>query len=245
MDKVVENSKLNSELSSFVNGRVFPGRLLMCKIWGSHSHNTQLSTSDVDYLGIYVAPTSKVLSMDSPKETIDGKKPDFQVYELKHFCNLLIKGNPNIVEMLFTDRYWYSAMPDEWKKLVENRKTLLSRTAVKSYLGYCHGQYQRLINDKSLHTTGGKYNPKWAYHMIRLLYDAQRIAQGGEPVVWKEGNERDILMSIRREQVSREDVEELMKRLLSDIEAIKPWQLPEEGDRELLNGWLLEVRKNG
>src|SRR3989304_1128620 len=93
-----------------------------------------------------------------------------------------------------------------------------------------------------LHTKGGKYSEKWAYHMVRLLWDAKRIAQGGEPVVWKEGLERDHLMQIRMDLLTQEAVERLAKSEIAAIDAMRPWKIPEEADKRLLNDWLLCVR---
>jgi hypothetical protein len=93
-----------------------------------------------------------------------------------------------------------------------------------------------------LHTKGGAYNEKWAYHVVRLLGDAKRIAGGAEPVVWKEGGERAELMRIRSGEVTQEQVERLARGLMDAIEALKPWPLAEEGDREWLNAWLLRLR---
>ncbi len=40
------------------------------------------------------------------------------------------------------------------------------------------------------HNTGGAYDTKWTYPLLRLLGDAARIARGAEPPVWKEGPKR-------------------------------------------------------
>ena len=219
---------------------MFPERPLFMKVWGSYSHNTELPTSDVDYLAVYAAPTSEILSMDKPPETVTHSKPDLEAHEVEKFCRLLIKGNPSMVEMLFTEKMYWAA--DEWMALRNIREHFLSAQAVLQYIGYAKGQLANLKKGTRLHTTGGEYNTKSAYHMLRVLGDAASMAQGGEPVVWKDGAEREFLMDIRHGRFGPDEVEAKAAQRVADLESRKPWPLREEGDRALLNDWLLWVR---
>lgn len=233
----------------FLETRKFPGKVIFAKLWGSRSHNTHLPGSDEDFLVVYQAPTKDLLSLHPPPESMDnaeGVKPDFQAHELKKFCDLLLKGNPALIEMLYTDRATYAA--SEWAELTVHRKEFLTQTAVKQYLGYAEGQLKRLANHGGkggLHTKGGSYNEKWAYHIVRLLWDAKRIARGEEPVVWKEGLERDQLMHIREGLLSQNAVEQIAREEITAIDALKPWKIPETANEDLLNRWLLNLRGFG
>ena len=227
--------------------RRIPGRVLFWKTWGSRSHNTELPSSDWDYLGVYLAPTKAVLSLHPPPETIDNseaQKPDYQIHEAGKFCKLLLKGNPGIIEMLFTERMCYES--PEWLELKAKRNGYLTRTSVRQYLGYAEGQLKKLFahsGDGGLHTKGGKYSEKWAYHLVRLLQDARRIAQGGEPIVWKEdGEERRLLMRIRTGEMPQGQVEAHARALLAEIDGMKPWKIPEEASEMFLEDWLLRLR---
>lgn len=219
-----------------------PGRVIFSKLWGSYSHNTALPSSDQDYLMVYAAPTRDVLSLHPPVETVDGKNPDFEAHEVAKFCRLLMKGNPSMIECLFTERMC-NASP-EWGELAAERQRFLSQRVVAQYLGYGLGQLKRFDVGSRLHTKGGKQNEKWLYHMIRVLLDARRIAQGGEPVVWKEGEERETLMRIRSGAIHHENVVVMARTLIAETDALKPWPLPELGDDVWLNNWLLNIRLN-
>jgi len=234
------------DVREFIEKTKLPGKIIFGKLWGSRSHNTELPTSDEDFLAVYVSSNKELLGMFPPPDTVDNPtdvKPDYQAHEVGKFCQLLLKGNPSIVEMLFTDRMCFDT-PD-WLTLKAYRKKFLSQVAVRQYLGYAEGQLKKLAHhtgNAGLHTKGGKYSEKWAYHMVRLLWDAKRIAQGGEPVVWKEGLERDHLMQIRMDLLTQEAVERLAKSEIAAIDAMRPWKIPEEADKRLLNDWLLCVR---
>lgn len=217
------------------------GHIMFSKVWGSQSHNLALPTSDVDYSACYVADLRDLLSMTPPPETIDGKKPDFTVHEVGKLCPLLLKGNPNVVEMLFTEKYVIE--DGYWKELKAERKRFLSKQSVKEYIGYAKGQLHKLAAGTSLHTKGGELSEKWSYHLVRLLKDALQIAIGNEPRIWKEGSEREYLMKIRTGEIGPNEVERVAKELIGKIDALQPWPLPDTGDKAWLNDWLLRVRK--
>jgi len=219
-----------------------PGTLLFARVAGSYGYNLNGPDSDMDFFVVYQAPAEKLLSLRQPPETVDGTKPDFAVHEIGKFCRLLLKGNPTIVEALWSDHHTYTT--PAWERLRGMRRKFLSTHTVKSYLGYAKGQLQKLTHGSYLHTTGGKYNTKWACHLIRLLTDAKRIADGGEPVVWQERSERDILMSIRTGVYSEHLVEEMAKNDIAEIDdLIKPWKVPDKPDEAALDDWLVSLRR--
>lgn len=221
----------------------FKGTVLFSKIWGSHSHQTSVAASDVDYLAVYAANTRDLLSLDPPSETLTGEKPDYQVHEVKKFCDLLMKGNPGIIEMLFTDKLMTTTAA--WEELRAERKKFLTTTVVEQYLGWAGGQLHKLAakgGKGGLHSKGGVYNEKWAYHLIRILLDVKRIATGQEPLVWKEGEERELLLRVRREEIGQSVVEQMAKKMVAEIDSLKPWPLPEQPDKVFLNNWLLRIR---
>ena len=241
------NGETTAQLQELLNippsGVTFlPGRLLFSKLWGSHSHNTALPTSDKDYMMIYVADTAKILSLRPPPDTVTRKNPDVEAHEVGKFCRLLLKGNPSTLETLFTDKLCLEAGL-EWVPLKAERRRFLSCRVIQQYVGYGLGQLKRYDSGTRLHTKGGKVGEKWCYHMIRVLVDAARIALGGEPVVFKEGEERDLLMRIRTGEMRLEATVELARSLIADVDAAKPWPWPDEGDEEWLNEWLLGIRR--
>lgn len=224
-------------------GPKVPGEIIFAKIWGSHSHNTELPTSDIDWLSCYIAPIESVVSLRPPVETVDGKKPDFQAHEVGKFCNLLLKGNPGVIECLFTNKMIW--MDNRFEQLYNWRQQFLSKTVVNQYLGYAKGQLSKLRHGTSLHTTGGKFSEKWAYHLVRLLYDAQRIADGLHPLVWKETGteEHTYLMNIRNGNVSQKEIDAFVELAVPEIERSRDTTgLPERGDEQFLNDWLVNLR---
>lgn len=220
--------------------REIRGWVLFSKIWGSFSHSTELPGSDVDYTGVYVAHNKDLLGLHPPSDTLTGEKPDYQVHEIKKFCDLLVKGNPAVIEMLFTDRFMWS--DPKWKPLYDTRKKFLCANVVRQYLGYAVAQLNRFRHSKPVHSKGGIPSEKWMYHMIRVAWDAERIALGGEPLVWKTGEEKKKLMAIRTGAMSTEEAVKQAEETIARIDSRKPWPIPEKADEALLNSWLLWIR---
>ena len=218
-----------------------PGQVIFARVWGSHGHNCALPESDVDYMAVYVNPTSEILSLSPPPDTHVASDPDIQAYGVGKFCRLLMKGNPTMIEALFTDKGCIQQR--EWRALVRERQSFITARALKQYLGYVEGQLRKHAKGHNLHTSGGRYNTKWAYHVMRLLGDAERIATGRPPQVWKEGSERAQLMRIRRGAYGPSTVRGMALEKIESIELLKPWPIPQEPNEAILNEWLLDIRR--
>lgn len=69
---------------------------------GSKLHGFATEQSDDDYVVVYTQPLRTVLSLsgNAPKGKQEHGENDTTRYELRHFCNLLIKGNPTVYEGL-------------------------------------------------------------------------------------------------------------------------------------------------
>lgn len=67
---------------------------------GSHAYGTNMEGSDRDYKGIYIQPTLDVLVNYIPQ--VSDEQNDTTFYEIGRFIELFAKGNPNVIEMMFT-----------------------------------------------------------------------------------------------------------------------------------------------
>ena len=208
-------------------------------MWGSHSHGTQLPTSDVDYLAVFQQPTRSVLGLRPWQDGLDGKGPDYQCHEIGKLAALLLKGNPGVVEMLFTEQM--QATTPAWEALRALRRTFINQTTLGQYLGYCDDQLRRHQAGNRLHTHGGAYNTKWAYHLLRLVRNAERMVLGGEPVVMEAGDDLALLLRVRAGAVSPQQVEAAYAEVRTRVAAAVP-DLPPAADVGLLEGWLWQQR---
>ena len=75
-------------------------QLLKVKV-GSHAFGTNIETSDEDFLEVHQCSNEETLGFNYKDELQFTK--DHKSFELKKFLWLLIKANPNCLEMLFSD----------------------------------------------------------------------------------------------------------------------------------------------
>lgn len=111
---------------------------------GSHAYGTSLSTSDLDTRGIFIAPPSHVLSCVHTVEQYEDKKTDTVIYELKKFLRLAANCNPNIIELLFTDKENILFIDEPFSKIREHAHLFLSRKAKHTFCGYAMSQLHRI-----------------------------------------------------------------------------------------------------
>jgi len=115
---------------------------------GSYSYGTATEYSDEDYRGICIPPQKSYyfgfgLNKFGQKDK-GWEQEDRVIYDLRKFVGLAADGNPNILELLFTDRRFWIKNSKHWEKLWENRYKFLSKNARFRYLGYSYSQLNRI-----------------------------------------------------------------------------------------------------
>lgn len=165
------------------------GHLCYLALAGSHSYGTSTPTSDVDLRGIAFAPVETMFGLQSYEQTILSE-PDLVVYSLNKYVRLAVKGNPNIVEMLYVkpEHVVYATAPGE--EMRASRELFLSKQLYHSYGGYAIHNLRKLAN------AGHRYDAKDAHHLIRLLQMGRELLETGELYVARPNVEE--LMAIKR-----------------------------------------------
>jgi len=220
-----------------------PGPTIMVRVIGSRSYNLHGPTSDWDWYGVFVSPLGKLLSLghkaEDDKVHGDGFH-NYQFHELLPFAKMIAAGNPNMIEALCCQRMIH--VTPAWEQLRLIRHRFVTRQVVKNYIEYGRGQIERYHKGESVHSKGGKPGEKWLYHILRLGQDALKLARGQEPVLWREGGERDLILRVRRQEIPDDKVIALAEGMFKAVEGMAPYPLPEEPDIEALNRWMCEVR---
>lgn len=124
-------------------------RTIFLTLHGSHSYGLATEQSDIDLRGIAIAPKDYYFGFQKTFENYVASEPhDIQIFDLIKFFNLTKDGNPNTLEMLFTEEEYHIYVSSAGKKLIENRDKFLSRNLKERYLGYSRAQLHRLKNHK-------------------------------------------------------------------------------------------------
>ena len=77
--------------------------LLLDVISGSRAYGLATETSDTDYKGVFLMPQNDYYGLKEINQ-VTSEKNDEVYYELGRFFELLLKNNPNVLEVLFSPK---------------------------------------------------------------------------------------------------------------------------------------------
>ena len=140
-----------------------PGRMVVRLVSGSYAYGTDTDDSDCDYRMVFQLPNSEFLGLGTPNST--HTDPLDQVgHELAHYLRLLLKGNPNLVEMPFIRPEWWIESSDTWKAIVDVRERWITRAMASAYRGWIFGELAKIGKSPTM-------TPKRISHCVRLAYE--------------------------------------------------------------------------
>lgn len=155
-----------------------------------------------------------VLDVDTDKEF------DFSVYNIVKYFKLLTENNPNIVDSLFVPEFCIKHITPVGQLIRDNRKLFLSKLCWPKFRGYAASQFHKLEiknpegKRKELIDKFG-YDTKFAYHIIRLLDEAEQILMTGDLSLDKNNQE---LKAIRRGEWSFKKLQQEFEIRKSSVE---------------------------
>lgn len=241
----------------------YPGELFNWSIItayrGSHSHGTYVpstdenSIDDIDLLSVVVPPKEyyyglqKFGSRDT-KEIKDGKW-DVVSYEVRKFVNLLIKGNPNVIGILWLNPEHYVHVSPMGQKLIDARELFVSEAIYHSFIGYAKAQLYKMTHLAFQGYMGQKrkqlvekfgYDCKNAAHLIRLMRMCNEFLKTKKFQVFREDAQE--LIAIKTGKWSIEQVKIEADRLFKEGEELfKIANLPKEVDLEKIETLLVDI----
>jgi len=123
-------------------------------IHGSNAYGTAMPDSDIDYKGVCCVPIAHQLGFlhhFEQYETYVNKGADYDcaIYGLKKFFQLAIDCNPNIIEVLWGDKWNIVTCTPEGEELLASKELFLSTKARHTFAGYAHAQLKRIRTHRS------------------------------------------------------------------------------------------------
>ena len=190
--------------------------ILIQHVAGSRLYGLNISSSDEDVRGVYAVPDDwRVFrnltyntQMNSSEVSRDGQ--DDKLYELTHFMELVYKQNPTIMETLMVapdSSAVIGSIHPAWVELHElvQVKPLVSAKLVSGLVGYASAQLKRLENmymiSDQLDEAKSLKARKHAMHVMRLMFQAQRLMETGKFFVNVPDEYREVLLQIRKGEV--------------------------------------------
>ena len=132
---------------------------------GSRAYGTNTEFSDEDIRGVFANDVHEFLMLSKPRDEVTGPGEDEKYFSLHKFLHLYTKGNPNVVELLWTrdeDRLFTDV---KFMPILGLRQALLCRNVIDSFGGYAKS---RMMKIKEKQDIGGEVDYKDLMHLCRL-----------------------------------------------------------------------------
>lgn len=223
-----------------------PGRLVYRALMGSHAYGSANQHSDEDWRGVYLLPSESFLGLDRPQLTHE-EKPDGTYWELGQFCRLLLKGNPNMVGMLWApDDCVDESVSDQWPVVAPlrlERQRFVSTKAVEAYVAWAHRELKE-IDSKNKNSTHRDYSKRLS-HVPRLMWEIEGAVTTREVPVRLEGEHLATVMAIKSGDMPFEEAMDYCGQLVLDVDQVVERELPKmpEPPHEWTRAYLLETRE--
>lgn len=240
--------------------------IILQGVTGSTAHGLALpGNEDRDEIEVCIEPIGDAITLGQPFEQYihrtaavreskhDARSQagdlDLTVFSLRKFCRLAAAGNPSMLLLFFTpDLTYCNALGG---MLRERSNLFISKEAGHRFLGYMHGQRQRLLGERGqkrvrrpeLEEAFG-FDTKYAMHVLRLGTQGIELMKTGRLTLPMESNTKAFLMNVRQGKMTLQEViniagvyEDRIKELLETT------TLPEHPDRpaieKLIQNWYL------
>lgn len=204
----------------------YPKHMILLTEVGSTAHGTGLpGMEDHDETAVVVESPEQVIGLSNnlanhmqrtqPEGTRSGPgDTDRQVYSLRSFLDLAVKGNPSIMLALWAPVIEATHLGRELQDLAP---LFVGRHIIPRYRGYMNSQVMRMQGLKASghgKRGGGKreeliaehgYDTKFAMHATRLGYQCIELLATNHLALPIQGVEGDWLRAVRRGEVSYDD----------------------------------------
>ncbi len=157
--------------------------ILLSMISGSHAYGTAIEgVSDMDERGCFILPQDQLYGLEKVTQINDDDN-DIVYYELGRFCELLLKSNPTVLELLNPPSDCIRILNPLFKEyFIDNRKQFLTKACNKTFLSYAQQQISK--------ATGLNKKMNWEKQKVEKkdLLDFCYVLEGEKSIPWKKWN---------------------------------------------------------
>ena len=172
---------------------------------GSTAYGTASKDSDTDLYGVCIPPKEILFphlagyivgyDLEYPRFDhyqqqhlkLNNNEYDLNIYNIIKYFRLCADNNPNLIDSLFVPDDCILYLSPIGKLIRDNRRLFLSKKCWHTYKGYAYQQLHKMRTKGN--NAGAKrhelfkkygYNTKYAYHLVRLLMQAEQILEFGD-----------------------------------------------------------------
>jgi len=230
---------------------------------GSISHGMYMpnkndnSIDDKDIMSICIPPIDYYFGLKHyhNRGTIEIKQNewDIVIYEFKKAIQLLKKGNPNILSILWLNEEDYIHQTESFITLIDNKSLFIGKHIYHSFIGYAKGQLYKMTHFKKYDGYMGNkrkrlvdkygYDTKNASHLIRLLRMGIEFLNEGKLYIKR--YDACELLEIKKGEWELKKVEEEAQRLFKIAElSYVHSKLPDNCDENGINKICIKILKD-
>jgi len=222
------------------------GPVILSCLCGSRRYNLHFPQSDWDLLVVYAA--RDLPSADPVIKNPAGVTPDYTLLEVGRFVEMLLDGDPRIVECLFLgDQSEQLIYEDPWKSITAVNSQFLSQALVKKYVSDATGRAGLAAVRRG---SKASRHAKIMYVAFRTLTNALQVCRRQAPQIWRpdDSEERAQILGIRQgwSELTPDAKDTLVckaEQLVDEVRCARATSmLPEEPARDVAGVWLSEVR---
>jgi hypothetical protein len=224
--------------------------IILKTLVGSHAHGLATPESDRDYRGVYITPTSEILSLGynyKGSHWLEGEE-DNTSYEIGHFLFLATKCNPSILEV-FKAPVSYEGYNTSLGYYIELKDLFQyvwnPQGAYNAFVGYGLNQRKKMLDN---------HLDRWAKYgvaYIRTLYNLIDLLKTGSfDLKIPECDFKEEVRRIRSGAVDKGSIINLADRLteLAKVQVEKHLDgtasFKQEANIEKVNEFLLKIRQD-
>ena len=218
------------------------GTPLLQVVAGSVGTGVDTPESDKDYLGVFAAPTTDILTFGPKISSVVHKvdEDDVTWWEIRHAFDILLRGNFNALPLLYSDHVLHTT---PWGTIIrKQRLAFISTRFIKSMLGYSKDQLRRFEDGRKLKNASPEKAVACVY---RELIIAMRLCTDLSNFSLKlDERQRQGFLDIKEGRLDLADtVTSLSTTYLAVERLLKESPLRREPDREVVTLMLKEIRE--
>lgn len=235
-------------------------------IMGSMAYGVSTDSSDMDVYGFAIPPKDDVFPhlrgeipgfdecepgfnqyqihhvWDQSALAGKGREYDLTIYSITKYFKLLMDNNPNIIDSLFVPVNCVLHATQIGSMVRENRQIFLHKGCWAKFKGYAYSQIHKMetkdpIGKRKEIVSEFGYDVKFAYHVVRLLYEVEQLLLEGDMDLMRH---KEQLKAIRRGDWALKDVKAFFSEKEKALEKVYlASSLPAEPDRDRIRQLLM------
>jgi uncharacterized protein len=226
--------------------RFIPTNMHYETIMGSMAYGVASDSSDFDVYGFCIPPKEELFphlrgeieGFGTPRKRFNvyqehhlkdpdalggkGREYDLTVYNIVDYFQLAMKNNPNLIDSLFTPETCVLHITRLGQRVREARRSFLHKGCWQTFKGYAYAQMHKMdmkvpVGKRKATIDKHGYDIKFAYHVVRLLDEAEQILATGDIDLQRN---REQLKSIRRGEWTQEQIRDHFTRKEAELETL-------------------------